>query len=94
MSKSVSYKRQMIEKTYKGNDLQRGERLQIMLEPEELRALDDFRFANRMPSRAAAVRELLRRGLGVGGSVADRGRGSSQSYGVLEPKSPDDSEAE
>jgi len=61
----------MAEKTYKGNDLQRGERLQIMLEADELRALDDFRFANRMPSRAAAVRELLRRGLGVDGVVVN-----------------------
>ncbi len=75
----------MAEKTYKGNDLQRGERLQIMLEADELRVLEDFRFANRMPSRAAAVRELLRRGLGVSGKVANRGEGSSQSYGVLEP---------
>lgn len=39
----------------------REERLQIMLSPEELTALDDFRFKNRMPSRAAAVRELLKR---------------------------------
>lgn len=74
----------MAEKTYKGNDLQRGERLQIMLEGDELRALDDFRFANRMPSRAAAVRELLRRGLGVDGAVSNSGNGSSQSYGVLD----------
>jgi hypothetical protein len=74
----------MTEKTLKGNDLQRGERLQIMLEPAELRAVDDFRFANRMPSRAAAVRELLRRGLGVKGQVTDGGAGLSQSYGVLE----------
>ena len=29
----------MAEKTYKGNDLQRGERLQIMLEGDELRAM-------------------------------------------------------
>jgi hypothetical protein len=77
----------MAEKTLKGNDLTRGERLQIMLEADELRALDDFRFANRMPSRAAAVRELLRRGLGVGGAVSDGGGGTSQSCGVLEPKS-------
>ena len=41
----------------------RGERLQLMLSPEELRLLDDFRFAHRMPSRAAAIRELLRLGL-------------------------------
>jgi len=70
----------------KGNPLQRGERLQIMLEVDELRALDDFRFANRMPSRAAAVRELLRRGLGAGGNLIDGGEASSQSYGVLEDK--------
>ncbi|HEV2516866.1 MAG TPA: hypothetical protein VGV07_16540 [Devosia sp.] len=75
----------MSEKTYKGNDLVRGERLQIMLEADELRALDDFRFANRMPSRAAAVRELLRRGLAVDGAVPSSGNGSSQSFGVLDP---------
>jgi hypothetical protein len=45
------------------NDLTRGERLQIMLTPEELEALDSWRFQRRMPSRAAAVRELLKRGL-------------------------------
>jgi hypothetical protein len=38
----------------------REERLQIMLSPGELEAVDNFRFANRMPSRAAAVRELFR----------------------------------
>lgn len=41
----------------------RGERLQIMLSPEELAALDDWRFDKRMPSRPAAVRELWRRGV-------------------------------
>ena len=41
----------------------RIERLQIMLELDELKALDNFRFKARMPSRAAAVRELIRRGL-------------------------------
>lgn len=45
----------------------RGERLQLMLTPEELIALDDFRFRSRMPSRASAVRELLRRGLAAEG---------------------------
>jgi hypothetical protein len=80
----------MSEKTYKGNDLVRGERLQIMLEADELRVLDDFRFANRMPSRAAAVRELLRRGLGVDGAVSNSGNGSSQSFGVLESENADE----
>lgn len=41
----------------------RTERLQLMLDDEELKAIDEWRFENRMPSRAAAIRELLRRGL-------------------------------
>jgi len=65
-------------------DLERGERLQIMLSAEELLALENFRFQNRMPSRAAAVRELLRRGLsGEGFLEAEPGR-KSQDYGVIE----------
>lgn len=60
----------------------RGERLQIMLTPEELLLVDDFRFKHRMPSRAAAVRELLQRGLAAEGfSVAKPGAKSSQ-FGV------------
>jgi len=59
----------------------RGERLQIMLSPEELTALDDFRFKHRMPTRAAAVRELLRLGLTVAPTDGD-GRRSSN-YGVF-----------
>jgi hypothetical protein len=59
----------------------RGERLQIMLSPEELSVLDDFRFKHRMPTRAAAVRELLRMGLTV---LATDGDGQkSSSYGVV-----------
>ena len=42
---------------------QRTERLQVFVSTEELGAIDDFRFENRMPTRAAAVRELLSRGL-------------------------------
>ena len=41
----------------------RTERLQIIVDTDELAVIDDFRFKSRMPSRAAAVRELLRRGL-------------------------------
>jgi hypothetical protein len=44
-------------------ELTRGERLQIMLADGELAALDDWRFRKRMPSRASAIRELLKRGL-------------------------------
>ena len=77
----------MAEKTIKGNELQRGERLQLMLEGDELKALDDFRYANRMPSRAAAVRELLRRGLAGNGFGADITGARSGKFGVL--KAPD-----
>lgn len=41
----------------------RTERLQLMLDDEELRAIDEWRFENRIPSRAAAMRELMRRGM-------------------------------
>lgn len=60
----------------------RGERLQVMLSPEELAAVDDFRFKHRMPTRAAAVRELLKFGLGVIGIDAGAGTKSSD-YGVF-----------
>ncbi len=49
--------------TVKGR--RRPKRIQLMLPPEHLNAVDDFRFQNRMPSRAAAVRELMTRGLDV-----------------------------
>jgi hypothetical protein len=66
-----------------GNGLVREERLQIMLSPEELKAVDTFRFVHRMPSRAAAVRELLRHGLAAIGAIADNMGVKSRDYGVL-----------
>jgi len=65
----------------------REERLQIMLSPEELTVLDDFRFKKRMPSRAAAVRELLKRGLASEGFVAAASGAKSSEFGVTS-KSP------
>lgn len=62
----------------------RMERLQIMVTDAELRALDDFRFEKRMPSRASAIRELLRRGLAAEGYFDQTSGGeSSSSFGVL-----------
>jgi hypothetical protein len=61
----------------------RGERLQIMLTTEELMALDNWRFSRHMPSRAAAVRELLRRGLGAEGFVVSDGSTKSGDFGVM-----------
>jgi hypothetical protein len=63
------------------NDL-RAERLQVMLSPEELAAVDDFRFKHRMPTRAAAVRELLKVGLTSVGIDAKAGVKSSD-FGVF-----------
>jgi hypothetical protein len=62
---------------------QREERLQIMLNSEELVALDDFRFKRRMPSRAAAVRELLKRGLAAEGFLSAATGAKSSDYGVI-----------
>ena len=68
-------------------ELARGERLQIMLADDELAALDDWRFAKRMPSRASAVRELLKRGLAAEGVVVASGV-HSKDFGVLQPEEP------
>ena len=68
-------------------ELERGERLQIMLTLEELEALDNWRFARRMPSRAASVRELLKRGLASEGFMhAEQGKASG-AFGMLAPGS-------
>jgi hypothetical protein len=60
----------------------RGERLQIMLSGTELTVLDDFRFKKRMPSRAAAIRELLKRGLAAEGFEAAAFGTKSEEFGV------------
>jgi hypothetical protein len=62
-------------------DLSRGERLQIMLTGKELEALDSWRFKKRMPSRAAAIRELLKRGLAAEGFAEVVGGSKSEDFG-------------
>ncbi len=68
------------------SDLTRGERLQIMLTGEELEAVDNWRFKRRMPSRASAVRELLKRGLLAEGFNVAQSGSKSQEFGVLGTK--------
>ncbi|WP_214470052.1 DUF3604 domain-containing protein [Mesorhizobium sp. dw_380] len=75
-------------------ELERPERLQIMLTHDELAALENWRFDKRMPSRSAAVRELLRRGLASEGFLTAELGAKSQEFGVIMPdgngkKSPD-----
>ncbi|WP_424958524.1 hypothetical protein [Hyphomicrobium sp. 1Nfss2.1] len=65
------------------NGLARETRLQIMLSSEELAALDDWRFTQRMPSRAAAIRHLLRLGLEAAISSDSNRPTRSQDFGVV-----------
>ena len=64
-------------------ELTRGERLQIMLTRAELDAIDTWRFSRRMPSRAAALRELVKRGLAAEGFKLADGERKSGDFGVI-----------
>jgi hypothetical protein len=68
-------------------DLMRGERLQLMLTSDEVKAVDTWRFNRRMPSRAAAIRELLRRGLAAEGFSVAEDRARSKDFGVINDRS-------
>jgi hypothetical protein len=67
----------------------RSIRLQIMLDGAEVAALEDWRFKMRMPSRASAVREIIRRGLTAEGFELPGVGKKSADYGVLESPEPD-----
>jgi hypothetical protein len=64
------------------SDVTREERLQIMLTSKELEALDTWRFSARMPSRASAIRELLKRGLAAEGFAQADSDMKSRDFGV------------
>jgi hypothetical protein len=64
-------------------ELRRGERLQIMLSADELDAINNWRFAKRMPSRASAIRELLKRGLAAEGFLQAGASRRSKDFSVL-----------
>jgi hypothetical protein len=66
-----------------------SERLQIMLTPDELVLIDDFRFKDRMPSRAAAVREILTRGLSAMGFAIPNQNFHSSEFGVTDDRHQD-----
>lgn len=69
----------------------RETRLQIMLDEAEEAAIEDWRFKKRMPSRAAAVRELIRRGLAAEGFLLANVGQKSSDYGII--STPPSSEA-
>jgi hypothetical protein len=64
--------------------LSRETRLQIMLDENELAAIDDWRFRQRMPSRAAAIRQLLNIALRTAQQEGAIKPMKSQDYGLLD----------
>jgi hypothetical protein len=54
-----------------------------MLSPAELKMVDDWRFSKRMPSRASAVRELLKRGLLAEGFATASEGSRSKDFGLF-----------
>jgi metal-responsive CopG/Arc/MetJ family transcriptional regulator len=61
----------------------RETRLQIMLDDNELAAIDNWRFKQRMPSRAAAIRQLLNLALRLKDSLPAGSGRRSQDFGLL-----------
>jgi hypothetical protein len=70
------------------NGLVRETRIEVMVDNEELAAIDDWRFKQRMPSRSAAVRHLMWLGLQVEADDTDSRPLRSQSFGVVAKRDP------
>ena len=45
------------------SDAEARQYINVLFDQEMLKRIDDFRFANRLPSRTEAIRELVRVGL-------------------------------
>jgi hypothetical protein len=63
----------------------RGDWVQAVLSSQEWIALEDFRYSRRMPSRTAAARELLRRGLAAEGFEVAAFSTKSKGFDVVGP---------
>jgi hypothetical protein len=58
------------------DDIRRLRRLfrhDLVVSPVELDAIDDYRFAKRLPNRAAAIRQLMARGMSAPPQKAEGG---------------------
>ena len=64
--------------------LQRTERLQVMLDERELEIIDEWRFEKRIPTRAAAIRELIARGLSAKEFDDPEPKAKSTEYAVVD----------
>lgn len=71
----------------------RETRIQIMLDDAELAAIDDWRFKQRMPSRAAAIRQLLQAGLAQAESTPATAGRPSRDFGVFRRRERREDEA-
>ena len=54
-----------------------------MISPDEMEVIDTWRYRQKIPTRAAAIRELLRRGLGADDLGEPSQNADSESYSVL-----------
>jgi|TARA_E500000305_G_scaffold19140_1_gene14268 metal-responsive CopG/Arc/MetJ family transcriptional regulator len=74
--------------------LYRTERLQVMLDENELELIDEWRFDKRIPSRAAAIRELIARGLATNELPDPERMAKSTDYTVTDEVDTDSSKTE
>lgn len=66
-------------------DQKRTEKIQIMFAEKELGAIDNWRYQQKIPTRAAAIRELINRGLKSQTIFGDpKHNASSKKYNVVE----------
>lgn len=56
--------------------------------------IEDWRFKKRMPSREAATREIIRRGLAAEGFTLARIGEKSSDYGVIDTPESDEDDSE
>jgi metal-responsive CopG/Arc/MetJ family transcriptional regulator len=57
----------------RANTPRRAFRMQMFLTSELAAAVDDYRFAKRIPSRSAAIRQLLQSGMSATSTHTERG---------------------
>lgn len=74
--------------------MSRETRIQIMLDEDELAAIDDWRFRQRMPSRAAAVRRLMQIGLAEAAAKPATAGRPSKDFGVFRRDDQDQTDFE
>jgi hypothetical protein len=70
------------------NAERRTERIPLLMTPSELKALDDWAFANRIRSRGEAIRRLIEAGLNATENSSAASPGGSGSTTTEKPAAP------